>query len=312
MSESNTNPISFFDEQSAELHPRITNGLVNNFCCTIIHAIHCNTDIKFIGSGTSAKAILYYITDYITKSQLKTNVAYSAIQATVKHLCNLSTAKPNSDITQAKKVLLKSANAVIGKQELGSQQVASYLLGFKDYYTGHQYHSLFWSSFVSQVNKIDPLEDSPTLDCVPDFVHDSENIDNNEDHTEFPEAALPDVIEQEDDVFIDNNVLKGLTVKGSQVMDYIFRDHSDTLIACVFGTLSLLWRKNHRSLQIRLLLVTLFSVSKQLIAVMMKSNMLWQYPRFASIKRKISIHSLIPVIHNLNHISSICTILDLN
>jgi len=41
-------------------------------------------DIKFIGSGASAKAILYYVTDYITKTQLKTHVAYSAIQAAVK------------------------------------------------------------------------------------------------------------------------------------------------------------------------------------------------------------------------------------
>ena len=43
-------------------------------------------DIKCIGSGTSAKAILYYINDYITKSQLKTHVAFAALELAVRHL----------------------------------------------------------------------------------------------------------------------------------------------------------------------------------------------------------------------------------
>jgi hypothetical protein len=43
----------------------------NNFNETMIEAIRNNMDIKFIGSGSTAKAILYYITDYITKTQLQ-------------------------------------------------------------------------------------------------------------------------------------------------------------------------------------------------------------------------------------------------
>ena len=42
--------------------------------------------IKFIGSGASAKAILYYITDYITKSQLGAHVAYAALEPAVGKL----------------------------------------------------------------------------------------------------------------------------------------------------------------------------------------------------------------------------------
>ena len=41
-------------------------------------------DIKFIGSGSTAKAITYYITNYITKSQLKTHVAYAALELSVR------------------------------------------------------------------------------------------------------------------------------------------------------------------------------------------------------------------------------------
>ena len=43
-------------------------------------------DIKFVGSGESAKAILYYITDYISKAQLKAHVAYAALKLVVTKL----------------------------------------------------------------------------------------------------------------------------------------------------------------------------------------------------------------------------------
>ena len=60
--------------------------MVNNFNETILEAVQCNMDIKFIGSGTLAKAILYYITDYITKSQLKTHVAFAALKLAIRCL----------------------------------------------------------------------------------------------------------------------------------------------------------------------------------------------------------------------------------
>src|SRR5260370_8369110 len=61
LSESNHNETSCFDNETAEHHPKISDGMVNNFCKTIICAICCNMDIKFIGSRPSAKAVLYYI-----------------------------------------------------------------------------------------------------------------------------------------------------------------------------------------------------------------------------------------------------------
>lgn len=42
--------------------------------------------MKFIGSGPLAKAVLYYITDYIAKSQLKSHVTFTASELAVKKL----------------------------------------------------------------------------------------------------------------------------------------------------------------------------------------------------------------------------------
>ncbi|KAJ7937899.1 hypothetical protein B0H13DRAFT_1588237 [Mycena leptocephala] len=47
-----------FDPETGEICLRCLDGLVNNFNATIIEAIRCNMDIKFIGSGASAKGIL--------------------------------------------------------------------------------------------------------------------------------------------------------------------------------------------------------------------------------------------------------------
>ena len=84
--EDNFCEISKFDPETAELCLRCLHGMVNNFNSMIIEAIRCNMDIQFIGSGESAKAILYYVTDYITKTDLKTHVAFSALKLAIEKL----------------------------------------------------------------------------------------------------------------------------------------------------------------------------------------------------------------------------------
>ena len=79
-------PCTYFDSETGDIHLCCLDSLVNNFNETILRAIWCNMDIKFIGSGPSAKAVIYYITDYITKSQLKTHVAFAALELSIKKL----------------------------------------------------------------------------------------------------------------------------------------------------------------------------------------------------------------------------------
>ncbi|KAJ7809961.1 hypothetical protein B0H14DRAFT_2218712, partial [Mycena olivaceomarginata] len=105
-----------------------------------------NMDIKFIGSGDTAKAIIYYITDYITKTQLQTHVAYAALELAVSRLGEYN---PEEDerTTRAKRLLQKCANSMIAKQQLSGQQVVSYLMDFEDYFTSHKFKNLYWTGF---------------------------------------------------------------------------------------------------------------------------------------------------------------------
>ncbi|KAJ7340885.1 hypothetical protein DFH08DRAFT_915682 [Mycena albidolilacea] len=118
--EDNFRAQSSFDPETGELSLRCLNGLVNNFNETNIEAIRCNMDIKFIGSGASAKGILYYITDYITKLQLKTHIAFSMLELAVKKLGEVNPFESDQTV-RAKKML----------QKVSAQQVASYLMDFE-------------------------------------------------------------------------------------------------------------------------------------------------------------------------------------
>ncbi|KAG1877565.1 hypothetical protein F4604DRAFT_1880450 [Suillus subluteus] len=129
---------SHVDPETEEICLRCLDGLVNNFNSTMLWAIRCNMDIKFIGSGASVKAMMYYITDYITKAQLKVHIAYAALERATKKLGEYD---PNvDDITMRAKLLLqKCAYSMLSHQELSGQQLCSYLMDFLDHYTSHRF-----------------------------------------------------------------------------------------------------------------------------------------------------------------------------
>ncbi|KAJ7779989.1 hypothetical protein B0H16DRAFT_1223810, partial [Mycena metata] len=169
LDKANETPISVFDPETGEFHLRTLDGLVNNFNETMLRAIRCNMDLKFIGSGPAAKAILYYITDYITKSQLQAHVAYAALEGALHKLGEFDAAE--DDLTaRAKRMLQRCAHSLIAKQELSAQQVISYLMDFKDHFTNHAYVNLFWTSFEGFINKEDhspecyPIKESTLVD----------------------------------------------------------------------------------------------------------------------------------------------------
>ncbi|KAF8232229.1 hypothetical protein L208DRAFT_1065801, partial [Tricholoma matsutake] len=152
----------------------------------------CNMVIKFIGSGEAAKAILYYVTDYISKAQLKVHVAYAALELAV---CKLGEYNPADDelTVQAKCVLQKCAHAMISHQELSSQQVMSYLLDFEDHFTSHEFNNLFWTTAEASINS-----KSPSPECYShrppsneNQAHVSLSEDNIESENDKPIIAHP-------------------------------------------------------------------------------------------------------------------------
>ncbi|KZS90829.1 hypothetical protein SISNIDRAFT_393750, partial [Sistotremastrum niveocremeum HHB9708] len=127
---------------------RCVDGMINNFNETIIECVRCNMDIKFIASGRDAKAIMYYITDYVTKTPLTAHASYVALEAAVKRLkegvTSSSSGEHESSVPSAATILQRCAFSMLGQQEISAQQVASELLGLEDHFTSHQFRNLFW------------------------------------------------------------------------------------------------------------------------------------------------------------------------
>ncbi|KAF8123348.1 hypothetical protein EV363DRAFT_1180372, partial [Boletus edulis] len=143
---------TYIDEITGDVHVRQLDGMVNCFNDTILQCLRCNMDIQFVGSGSSAKAILYYITDYITKTQLKAHVAYSSLEVAASRLGEFDPTV--DDVKQrAKRLLQKCAFCMISHQELSAQQVSSYLLDHGDHYSSHSYRCLYWRAFENLIDK---------------------------------------------------------------------------------------------------------------------------------------------------------------
>ncbi|KAJ7232430.1 hypothetical protein B0H12DRAFT_1011941, partial [Mycena haematopus] len=123
------------------LHPRIS-----NYNETLTFLFRSNNDIKYVGSGEAAKALVYYITDYVTKAELPVHAGLSAIEAAMqKTELQYQDQVPSAD-RLGKSLLIKSLNAIMARTELSHQQVMSYLVGGGDVYRSHEFSTLIWNN----------------------------------------------------------------------------------------------------------------------------------------------------------------------
>ena len=126
------------------LHPWI-----NNYNNVVLFLMQCNVDIKFIGSGLAAKALTYYISDYITKNDVSVHVGLQAIHAAMEsHTQKFSNDTTSSEIVCERSLLTKIVNAIMGRREISHQQVMSYLVGGGDCYTSHDFRTVRFYEFL--------------------------------------------------------------------------------------------------------------------------------------------------------------------
>ncbi|KAJ7086496.1 hypothetical protein C8R44DRAFT_650865, partial [Mycena epipterygia] len=141
------NPLTKLDEDTESIILRRLHPRINNYNQFVMFLLRCNMDIKYIGSGEAAKALVYYVTDYITKSQLSTHVGLAAVEYAIKRNNQKyeGTEKAIQDLESVNRSLFtKTVMALMAKQETSHQQVMSYLVGGGDYYTSHTYKIVRW------------------------------------------------------------------------------------------------------------------------------------------------------------------------
>ena len=109
--------------------------MVNYFNRYIIVYCHHNHDLKCILSGKAAEAAMCYITDYITKMDLKTYQMLSLLSQAVASV-------PQESETPVKQractLLHKCLTQFTQQQQIHAQQAARYLCGKNDTISSHE------------------------------------------------------------------------------------------------------------------------------------------------------------------------------
>jgi hypothetical protein len=137
-------PISTIDPDTGHISMRRSDPWINNFNEYLIAACRSNMDIKFIWTGNDAKALVYYITDYVTKMSLSFHDTFSLVQKSITSLQNTSNQLDKENVIEkSRKLVLRCYNTLASQQELSGVQVASYLMNWGDHYTTHKFQGLF-------------------------------------------------------------------------------------------------------------------------------------------------------------------------
>jgi len=137
-------PISVIDPETGHISMRRSDPWINNFNEYLISACRCNMDIKFIWTGNDAKALVYYITDYVTKMSLSFHDTFSLVQKSITSFQNPNNQLDNENIIEkSRKLVLRCYNTLASQQELSGVQVASYLMDWNDHYTTHKFQGLY-------------------------------------------------------------------------------------------------------------------------------------------------------------------------
>ncbi|KAJ3753327.1 hypothetical protein EV360DRAFT_53659, partial [Lentinula raphanica] len=71
---------SFVDSNTGHLFLKKLEPWLNDISPSITYMLRCNTDVTCLLSGTAIKAAVSYVTDYITKTGLKTHVIFDSIR----------------------------------------------------------------------------------------------------------------------------------------------------------------------------------------------------------------------------------------
>lgn len=147
-------PRKIYEESSVSedghLNLKKLESQINTINRTMAYCYCCNTDCTCLSSGTAVKATVGYIADYIVKMGLKTYQIFSSIYDVFERNPDiLAESKTESDA--ARRLILKMANSLTSKVEVGGPMAAMYLLGHPDHYSSHTFAPLYWKQYVTYV-----------------------------------------------------------------------------------------------------------------------------------------------------------------
>ncbi|KAH7906416.1 hypothetical protein BJ138DRAFT_1016259, partial [Hygrophoropsis aurantiaca] len=125
---------------------------MNTFTGLVSYLFRCNTDVTSLLSGTALKAVIAYISDYISKPSLKTYVVFDTIRSVFDKNVQLINGSSERG-EKARKIMTQIVNSLTSKMEIGAPMASLYLLGNPDHYTSHKFVPIYWKSYVAEARR---------------------------------------------------------------------------------------------------------------------------------------------------------------
>lgn len=142
---------SYVDLTDGSLAMKKGEQWINTFSVILTYLIRCNSDVTCLLSGTQVRAVIAYVTDYVTKSSLKTYIIFDTVRSVLAGSAELI-AKSETRALAAKKVITRIVNALTSQQEVGGPMICSHLMGHPDHYTDKRFQPCYWYSYVLTVD----------------------------------------------------------------------------------------------------------------------------------------------------------------
>jgi hypothetical protein len=143
---------SLVDPVTGHLNLKKLEEYMNNVTPGVTFSSRCNTDTTCLLSGTAVKATIGYVTDYITKTWLKTYQIFSTMYQTFNKNSELLEEEEKNH-SSARRMVLKIVNSLSAKMEIGAPMAALYLLDNPDHYTSHEFVPFYWKNFITYIEK---------------------------------------------------------------------------------------------------------------------------------------------------------------
>jgi len=142
---------SSVDESTGTVTLKHLETQMNTVTPLITYLFRSNTDTTSLRSGTAIKAVLYYISNYITKVSLKTHAVFEAIRSIFRRNVEfISETRPKAE--KCRILMTKMVNSMTAKMEIGAPMASLYLLGKADHYTDCRFQPFYWTNYVQEVN----------------------------------------------------------------------------------------------------------------------------------------------------------------
>lgn len=146
-----TFPHTTVDPETGALNMKKGEAWLNTYTPVLSYLLRCNSDITSLLSGTAIKSVISYVTDYITKTPLKTHTMFDAIRRVFDKNSEMLLSDSSDRKQKARSILTKIVNTLTASSEIGGPMAAMYLLNHNDHYTSHKFRICFWRTYVSAV-----------------------------------------------------------------------------------------------------------------------------------------------------------------